>query len=170
MKTTTRDRSDVFGLLLADVSRLWRHRLNAELKPHGLNCTLRLLLQELNDVPEGLMQRELAQRIGIESAALVGLIDTLGRAGWVVREVSAKDRRRKTVLLTPDGRQILARTESIVRALRQEMLASAEDKDLEVCIRVFRTMLETRVPPEAAVARSAQPASTKNGAPATPRP
>lgn len=146
---TTRDRSDVFGQLLADVSKLWRHRLNVELKPLGLNCTLRSLLQELVDVGEGLMQRELAQRLGIESATLVGLVDTLSNAGWVERQVSTKDRRRKTVHLTRSGRRVLARSEDVIGKLRREMLNAIASKDLEVCIRVFRTMLEPHVATDA---------------------
>ncbi len=161
--STTRDRNDVFGQLLADVSRLWRHRLNVELKPYGLNCTLRSLLQELNDAQEGLMQRELAQRIGIESATLVGLVDTLSKPGWVERQVSTKDRRRKTVRLTRSGRQLLARSEAVVSALRHEMLAPTGGEDLETCIRVFRAMLEQHAAaaaPCACAASSTSPPSS----------
>jgi MarR family transcriptional regulator for hemolysin len=140
--STSRDRSDVFGQLLADVSKVWRHRLNVELRPYGLNCTLRYLLQELLQEKNGLMQRELAQRIGIESATLVGLVDLLSKHGWVERRHSLEDRRCKTVHLTPSGRQLLVQSEDVVGALRHDMLASAESEDLEACIRVFRSILE----------------------------
>jgi len=140
--SASRDRSDLFGQLLADVSKLWRHRLNVELKPYNLNCTLRSLLQELLREKDGLMQRELAQRIGIESATLVGLVDLLSKHGWVERRHSIEDRRCKTVHLTSSGRQLLAQSEVVVGTLRHDMLAAAEREDLEACIRVFRSILE----------------------------
>lgn len=144
--TATKDRTDLFGQLLADVSKIWRHQLNVELKPYGLNCTLRTLLQELTETPDGLMQRELAQRAGIESATLVGLVDRLSAAGWVERQVSTQDRRRKTVRLTKAGRQVLARSESVIKALRQKILDGACAEDLEACIRVFAEILSRHSP------------------------
>lgn len=136
-----KDRTDQFGQLLSEVSKLWRHQLNTELKPYGLNCTLRSLLQELSDIPEGLMQRELAHRVGIESATLVGLIDRLSSSGWVERELSSVDRRRKTVRLTKLGRQLLSRSENVIRSLRQKMLEGASSEDLDACIRLFSNIL-----------------------------
>ena len=63
----------------------------------------------------GIAQVDLANELGIDKASMVGLIDRLEDAGWIVRKRSQEDRRRQGVSATAAG-------ERTYRSLRREML------------------------------------------------
>jgi DNA-binding MarR family transcriptional regulator len=63
----------------------------------------------------GIAQVELASELGIDKASMVGLIDRLEDAGWILRTRSSEDRRRQGITLTPTGQQTY-------KALKREML------------------------------------------------
>lgn len=63
----------------------------------------------------GVAQVELANELNIDKASMVGLVDRLEDAGWIVRTRSQEDRRRQGLTLTPSG-------EKMYKALRREML------------------------------------------------
>lgn len=55
----------------------------------------------------GLAPGELARKIGIKSASVTGLVDTLERNGMVVRRRSSEDRRKVVISLTERGHQFM---------------------------------------------------------------
>lgn len=61
---------------------------------------------------------ELAERLQILSHSAVGLVDRLEKAGLVVREASAEDRRKVHVKLTSTGR---VKLEKLAQAHREEL-------------------------------------------------
>lgn len=63
----------------------------------------------------GISQIELAKELGIDKASMVGLIDRLEGAGWIVRKRSLEDRRRHGLTVTPAG-------QSVYRELKREMI------------------------------------------------
>ena len=63
----------------------------------------------------GIAQVELSTELAIDKARMVGLIDRLEDAGWIVRTRSQEDRRRQGLTLTPAG-------EKMYRTLKREML------------------------------------------------
>ena len=63
----------------------------------------------------GISQIELAKELGIDKASMVGLIDRLEDAGWIVRKRSREDRRRHGLTVTAAG-------QTIYRDLKREMI------------------------------------------------
>ena len=63
----------------------------------------------------GIAQVDLSAELAIDKASMVGLIDRLEDAGWILRTRSQEDRRRQGITLTPAG-------EKIYRTLKREML------------------------------------------------
>ena len=63
---------------------------------------------------KGLSQADVAQRLGIERARLVRLLDRLEKRGFTQRLPSATDRRSHVLRLTPSGQQILKRAKALV--------------------------------------------------------
>lgn len=59
---------------------------------------------------------DLAQLLLIKHNSAVGLVDRLTRKGLVAREVSAVDRRKVELHLSPGGRRVLARLAAMHRA------------------------------------------------------
>lgn len=126
-----------FGALLCETARAWRQHLDQRLKPLGLSQARWLVLLKLARDGDGMVQKKLAGRVGIEGATLVGLLDRMARDGWIVRRDSEHDRRSKNVYLTERARSVLPRIEAVAAELRRELLAGIPARDLERCTRVL---------------------------------
>ncbi len=86
----------------------------------------------------GLLQRDLAERMGVEGPTLVKFLDALEDADLVVRREAKSDRRGKTLTLTPSAQPIVDEIERIVADSRQHLLSDVNDADIATCIRVFQ--------------------------------
>src|SRR5690606_35272410 len=85
----------------------------------------------------GLIQKELAVRVGVEAPTLVGLLDRMAEDGWIARRGSADDRRRKTVHLTAKAQEALRQIRATGAQLRRELLAGLPARDIERCVAVL---------------------------------
>jgi MarR family transcriptional regulator for hemolysin len=135
--TATDDPSYRLGLALAEVSRLWRHVLDARLKPLGLSTARWVALVNLSAHPEGMTQNALALRVGIKGSTLVRQLDQLEADGWVVRRAQPGDRRVKRVFLTPKARPALASIAAVGRSLRRELLRDCSDAEIRASVRLL---------------------------------
>jgi MarR family transcriptional regulator for hemolysin len=77
-----------------------------------------------------LSQSELADRLAVEGATMVSMVDRLVKAGLVIREPSPTDRRVKRVVLTPAGNLLYGQVREEAAAFRKELLASMDPKKL----------------------------------------
>jgi MarR family transcriptional regulator for hemolysin len=130
------------NLLLA--ARRWRTRLNERLKGIGQTDARCAALAEIADCAEGVVQRELSQRLGVEEPTVVRLLDALEAQGWVERRAHSLDRRAKLVQVTSEAQPVLDQAQEIVADLQQEMFAEIDPADLAVCLRVL-TQLTRRL-------------------------
>lgn len=123
------------NLLLA--ARRWRTRLNERLKSIGQTDARCAALAEIADCGDGVVQRELSQRLGVEEPTVVRLLDALEAQGWVERRAHHLDRRAKVVQVTDEARPVLDQAQAIVAELQEEMFAEIDPSDLAVCLRVL---------------------------------
>lgn len=121
-----------FGILLGALTKTWRARLNQRLKPVGASFSVFIALCHLSREPEGLIQRDLAERIGVEGPTLVRLLDAMERDGWVKRVPSGTDRRQKRVVAMPKAREAFEPMAAVARELHLEIMAVATPAELEV--------------------------------------
>jgi MarR family transcriptional regulator, transcriptional regulator for hemolysin len=128
------DASYRLGSRLAEVSRLWRHELDARLRPLGLSTARWVTLTNLSAHPEGLTQNALAILVGIKGSTLVRQLDLLEADGWVVRRDSPDDRRVKKVFVTPKARPALDKIALVGGNLRRELLDGIEERDIHSAI------------------------------------
>lgn len=133
-----------FGALLHEVARRWRGALDARLKPLGLSQAKwrTLFYLQLHDAP--MNQKTLANLLGVEGPTLVGLLDRLGREGWLTRREDQADRRCKDVVLLPKARATARHIEAIAVDLEKELLRGISREDLAICMRVMK-QLRTRM-------------------------
>lgn len=89
---------------------------------HGLTPVQAKLLCVLASRPRGMA--ELAGILGVEKAALTGLVDRVERRGLAERTAVPGDRRALQVALTGSGRQAAAAFHSAVSAELDELAAS----------------------------------------------
>ncbi len=131
--TETREQ---LGLVIAETARAWRARLDERLQPLGLSQSRWLILLHLSR-GDGLRQKDLAARVGIEAPTLVGLLDRMTEDGWLERREMSGDRRSKTVHLTPKAVDMLKEIRATAGQLRRELLAGIPPQDVDCCLQVL---------------------------------
>lgn len=134
------DAREALALELARISRRWRARLDERLRHTGLTQARWSALLHLARGGEGLTQRELAERIGVEGPTIGRLLDALEAQGLIERRPVTGDRRAHHIHLTAAAQPVLAEISSIAAALRQEILADIPADDLAACLALLRTI------------------------------
>jgi MarR family transcriptional regulator for hemolysin len=124
--------SESFGMLVGETARLWRYALDQRLQPLGLTQAKWLVLLHLSR-ENGLIQKNLAIRVGVEAPTLVVMLDRMAEDGWITRRESSDDRRSKTVHLTTKAQEVLKQIRATATQLRRELLAGIAPKDIERC-------------------------------------
>jgi MarR family transcriptional regulator for hemolysin len=126
------------SLLLA--GRRWRTRLNERLKSIGQTDARCAALAEIAACPQGVVQRELSQRLGVEEPTVVRLVDALEAGGWVERRPHELDRRAKVVQVTAGAEPVLDAAQVIVGDLQEELFADFDPAELAICVRVLNEL------------------------------
>ncbi len=114
------------GYQVRELNRAIQRELQARIQPHGATLGawyfLRVLWEE-----DGLTQRELATRTGMQEPTAVIALRGMEQAGWIRREPDAKDRRKVAIHLTPSGRalreKLLPEAQTVLDAATQGMAA-----------------------------------------------
>lgn len=156
---------EVFGLWLVQVARLWRGELDRRLAPHGLTEARWLTLLHLVQRPGPVMQKELAEMVGVRGPTLVPTLDWLEAEGLIERRTLAQDRRARQVHLTAKAEPTLRRIQSVVDALRADLFGDVRDADMRICLRVFEHMwsrLGGGAPPQPLVRPGRQRAASRD--------
>ncbi len=120
-------------------SRLWRRLADDVAKVHGLSDATAIPLILIGRLGT-LTQTALADAIGVEGPTLVRHLDNLSTMGLIERHEDPSDRRAKLLNLTASGKLLLAKIESDLGHLRDEVFAHITAEDLEACRRVFRAI------------------------------
>ena len=127
-----------FCTLLGETGRSWRYRLDQRLKPLGLSQAKWITLLKLAGAEDGMTQKELAERLGIESPTLARLLDRMAADGWIERRGSHVDRRSKTVHLRRKSYALLQQINAVAARLSGELLEGIPDAELRACMDVLR--------------------------------
>lgn len=136
------EKPENLGLLITETSRAWRSELDRRLKPLGLSRARWIVLLHLSRGGDGLVQKELAERIGIEGPTLVGLLDRMARDGWIERRQCGDDRRSKRVFLSQHARAIMREINHEAAELRREIFHGISEEDLDNCYQVLAILKE----------------------------
>ena len=126
------------GLVIGETARCWRTKLDERLRPLGLSQSRWMVLLHLSKRGDGVVQKDLAEWLGIEGPTLVRTLDRMTEYCWIERRESATDRRAKTVHLTKQSRALIKKIDKVAVQLRHELLADIDSKDIETCMRVLR--------------------------------
>lgn len=122
-----------FSAALHNAARSWRQALDRRLKDLGVGQAGWMAIATIAKSPDPLSQTELAHRLAVEDPSMVSMIDRLVKAGFVLRQPSATDRRVKLVLLTGAGQEIYQKVKTQADAFRSELLGSIDaDRLLQV--------------------------------------
>ena len=126
------DLEERFSSALHNSSRSWRQALDRRLKYLGVSQASWLTIAVIAKAHRPLSQSELADRLAVEGATMVSMVDRLVKAGLVVREPSPTDRRVKRIVLTPAGNLLYDKVRAEAGAFRLELLADVDPKKLTI--------------------------------------
>jgi DNA-binding MarR family transcriptional regulator len=80
---------------------------------------------------DGISQQELAERLLVTKANVVGLIDRVSAAGWVERRPDPEDRRCNRIYLTDAGRELAREAQPHQRALVKKIFGGLTEAELQ---------------------------------------
>ena len=116
------------ALVLA--SHRFKTRFAERFKDQGQTLSRRNILSMLAGAPQGLIQSELADRLGLQAPTMVKLLDGLERQGLIRRQPVPGDRRAKLVVIEKTGAAVLADIDGEANSMRNEMFQGVSDADL----------------------------------------
>ena len=131
------DVEERFSDALHSTSRSWRQAVDRRLKYLGVSQASWMTIAIAAKARSPLSQSELADKLGVEGATMVAMIDRLVKAGLVIREASTTDRRVKRIVLTPAGTKIYEKVKTEGVALRKELLANTDPQKLLIATEIL---------------------------------
>lgn len=115
-------------------------RLNQALRPLELRARSYSVLSTACE-EQPLTQRELATLLELDPSQVVALVDELEARGLVTRETDERDRRRRLVRASAEGREVHRRAAGLAAASEQEALASLSAGERETLRALLRTLV-----------------------------
>jgi len=134
------DLEERFSSALHNTSRAWRQALDRRLKYLGMSQASWMAIAMAARAPTPMSQSELADRLGVEGATMVAMMDRLVKAGLVIREPSTTDRRINRVVLTQAGNSLYEKVRTEAAAFRAELLAGMDAAKLLTATLVLETL------------------------------
>jgi DNA-binding MarR family transcriptional regulator len=122
-------------------SRFLQRMLQRELEPLGLGLAEFRVVGLLVNEPQGLIQTELCERLGVTAPSLSVAVRKLERAGVVERRTHANDARTRRVVLK--SRASTVRVERMLDRLDARLTDSLSDREVKVALRVLRHVADT---------------------------
>lgn len=134
------DPEERFANALHGTARSWRLAVDRRLKSLGVSQASWMTIAVAAKSRTALSQSELADRLAVEGATMVAMLDRLVKAGLVSREPSPTDRRIKRVIVTADGYALYDKVKAEAAAVRRELLARIKPDDLATATRVLEDL------------------------------
>ncbi len=132
--TFSREKSP--GYLINHLARLFANALQEQIKPLGLSTGVFPIMVHLWE-SDGLTQKQLVERVGIEQATMANTLARMERDGLVIRRRDTEDGRIRQTWLTEHGKSLKEPT--LKRASKQnelilEGLSEAEQEQIVALI------------------------------------
>jgi MarR family transcriptional regulator for hemolysin len=147
---------DFVGRELALVAKTLRARFEARLAEAGASFPAWAVLSRAI-AEEGLSQRELAERIGIEGATLTKHLDRLEADGLITRQRDSADRRIVRVSPTSAALRLHRRMAAVAAGLNEDLVAGLSPEEVG-CLR--RLLAQLMINLEESHAHPRAPATT----------
>ncbi|TCK08699.1 MarR family winged helix-turn-helix transcriptional regulator [Marinobacterium mangrovicola] len=134
----------IFGYRLVSLARRWRRFVDMRLAEAGLTDATWVPLMHLYRNGDGISQKELASRAGLDKSTLVRLLDLLVEKSLLERRVDTEDRRARLIYLTDAGRRQVDEINTLVVATECEALGGLDESTVLQMLNYFES-IETRL-------------------------
>ena len=126
------------GLIIKTASKSLERALDVELRgQYGLSGGQWKVIIALS-VQNGLSQKDLAERIFVDSTTLVPIIDSMEKKGLVERKTDPKDRRNNNVFLTTKSESFVEPIIEIILRMRKIFFKNIPEGDLELARNILK--------------------------------
>lgn len=124
---------------IAAFTRKLRATFDAKVRERNMTLPRARVFFNLNK-KDGINQRELADRLELETPTLVRILDAMEGQGYVERRVAGSDRRAKEIYMTDAGRVVAGEVEALAEDIRGQIISGIPESDLRTTLNVIRTM------------------------------
>ena len=132
------DFENSLGLIIKSTSKSLEKALDAELRgQYGLSGGQWKVILSLS-IQNGLSQKDLAERIFVDSTTLVPIIDGMEKKGLVERRTDPKDRRNNNVFLTKKSESFVDPIIEIILRMRKIFFKNIPENDLEITKNILK--------------------------------
>ena len=149
------DFEESIGYWLTISTQAIHRALNDELAPHGITYRQSQVLAWLALEGE-LTQADLASRMLIEPPTLVGILDRMERDGWITRESSVADRRKKLIRPHPAAEPVWEKIVSCAKRVRGRATRGMSGDEIETALSLLRRIHQNIQTTEADVLAAAR--------------
>jgi MarR family transcriptional regulator for hemolysin len=134
------DLEERFSNALHGTARAWRQAIDRRLKYLGVSQASWMTIAVAAKARQPLSQSELADRLAVEGATMVAMVDRLVKAGLVKRQPSTADRRVKRVVVTEAGYRLFDTVKAEAAAVRKELLSKMDPKKIEAATELLEAL------------------------------
>lgn len=134
--------TEQFPIFLGRLSRRWQRLLSQQVEGLDITRPRWMTLLFLQQIGEGVTQREFADGIGNEQPTLVRMLDNLELHGLVERRLSEQDRRAHHLYLTPPGHELVRNINTQALALNDALFEGVSEEDLTRATQVINRVME----------------------------
>lgn len=132
--------------LLHRAAQRMRSATGGAAEQHGLSLRQHIILSALNISP-GMTQIELGRAVSMDKTTLTSELDRLERAGLVERSVDPRDRRARSLALTPRGDQVRSAIAELAHRAEDEALGIFSAAEVARLRRMLFELIGTRQDP-----------------------
>ena len=122
------------------IARRWRALLDERLRPAGMTKAAWAVLYWISRSPDGVTQRELAERVGIETSTLTRQLDAMEGQWLIERRAMPGDRRAKRVRLTDQAAGMMRQLAQITDLVRAELFDGLPLDEVERTVNLLRRL------------------------------
>lgn len=134
---------DILGRRIGLAGRAMRDRMKEHLAATEADLTLEQFVVMVNVWHhDGMYQQEIADFMPCDKTTTTRLIDALELRQLVYREVGRRDRRRKLIHLTEDGKKLCSECHRCVLKTQSEAVRDIEPEHVRICRDVLKKISE----------------------------
>ncbi len=134
------DLENYIPYLLNRLAYRWNLDQSRDLGDYGVSGTVLRALSSLH-IFTTLTVNEIATYAAVDQSNASRAIDTMVSSGLVERQIAESDLRRREVVLTDKGRELLKTLWPMMMSNRDRFIANIPEKNLRICADTLRAML-----------------------------
>ncbi len=129
----------VVGQMMHEMLRVLKKR-NIEQSEVPLTIEQQAVLHVLDNKESDVILKEMACAMGKDKSAILRIIDILEEKDLVRRAIDPKDRRKKYLMVTKKGKQVLEKFLKIEAQLRAELKNGLSEEDMKIFYKVINNI------------------------------